>query len=87
MGLYREEATDAPFLIISLVFNPLIGLLRHPRPSTRVLQNMSARAVPATDSYEQIKEALKSDLPGVRIHRTLFWRYLAIWQNPCTSPC
>lgn len=81
VGVYREEPTDAPFSIISLVLNPIIGVLRHPLPSTRVPQHVSAPAVPATDSYQQIKEALKAELPAVRIHRTLFWRYLAIWQN------
>lgn len=82
VGLYREEPADAPFSIISLVLNPIIGLLRHPRPSTRLPDSMSAPAVAATDSYQRIQEALKAELPGVTIHRTLFWRYLATWQKP-----
>ncbi|MBU4188858.1 MAG: class I SAM-dependent methyltransferase [Actinobacteria bacterium] len=81
VGVYREEAADAPFSFISLALNPLIGLLRHPQPSVRLPQGMSAPTASATDCYQQIKEALKAELPGVKVHRTLFWRYLAIWQN------
>lgn len=43
--------------------------------------NMSAPAVPATDTYRRIKNALEAGLPGAKVHRTLFWRYVAIWQN------
>lgn len=81
VGVYREEPADAAFSIISLVLNPIIGLLRHPLPSTRIPQNMSAPALRATDSYQQIKKALKAELPGAKVHRTLFWRYLATWQD------
>jgi SAM-dependent methyltransferase len=82
VGAYREEAPDAPFSIISLALNPLIGLLLHPRPARRIPQNMGAPTADATDSYRQIKEALTAELPGVKARRTLFWRYLAVWQNP-----
>lgn len=82
VGVYREEATDAPFSIVSLALNPLIGLLRHPRPSSGLPHNMCVPTVQATDSYRQIKEALRAELHGVKVHRTLFWRYLATWQSP-----
>jgi SAM-dependent methyltransferase len=81
VGVYREEPTDAAFSIISLALNPIIGLLRHPRPASRLPQSMSAPVVPATNTYQQIKDALTAELPGVQVHRALFWRYLAIWQN------
>lgn len=86
VGVYREEPTDALFTIISLVLNPIIGLLRHPRPSSQLPSNMSAPAVPATDSYQQIKNALEAELPGVKVRRTLFWRYVACWQNEPRRP-
>lgn len=81
VGVYREGSTDALFSIASVLLNPVIGLLRHPRPSTQLPPNMSAPAVPATDTYRRIKNALEVGLPGAKVHRTLFWRYVAIWQN------
>lgn len=81
VGLYREEPTDALFSISSVVLNPIVGLLKHPRPSAQLPQSMSAPTVPATDSYRRIKEALEASLPGVAVHRTLFWRYVAIWHD------
>jgi len=110
VGVYREERTDALFSIISLVLNPIIGLVRHPRRAARLEErtdalfsiislvlnpiiglvrsssraarlpeNMAAPAVPATDSYRQIREALHATLPGVKVRRGLFWRYIATW--------
>lgn len=82
VGVYREGRADALFSIISLVLNPVVGLLRQPRPTTHLPQSMSAPALPAVDSYRTIKEALLAGLPEVRVHRALFWRYLAIWHKP-----
>ena len=79
VGVYREERRDALFSIISLVLNPIIGLVRHPRRAARLPANMAAPAVPATDSYRQIREVLHAALPGVKVRRGLFWRYIATW--------
>lgn len=86
VGVYREEPSDALFSIISLVLNPIIGLLRHPRTAAQLPPNMLAPAVPATDAYRLIKNALETELPGVKVHRTPFWRYVAIWQNDRRRP-
>jgi 2-polyprenyl-3-methyl-5-hydroxy-6-metoxy-1,4-benzoquinol methylase len=79
VGVYREERTDALFSIISLVINPIIGLVRHPRRAARLPESMAAPAVPATDSYRLIRQALHAALPGVKVRRGLFWRYIATW--------
>jgi hypothetical protein len=79
VGVYREERTDALFSIISLVLNPIIGLVRSPSRAARLPENMAAPAVPATDSYRQIRRALHAALPGVKVRRVLFWRYIASW--------
>ena len=79
VGVYREERTDALVSIISLVLNPIIGLVRHPRRAARLPENMAAPAVPATDSYRLIRAALHAALPGVKVRRGLFWRYIATW--------
>ena len=79
VGVYREERTDALFSIISFVLNPIIGLERSSSRAARLPENMAAPAVPATDSYRQIREALHATLPGVKVRRGLFWRYIATW--------
>lgn len=79
VGVYAEERTDALFSIISLVLNPIIGLARHPRRAARLPQNMAAPAVPATHSFRHIREALHTALPGIKVRRGLFWRYIATW--------
>lgn len=81
VGVYREEASDALLSIISLALNPLIGILLHPRPASQLPPAMSAPTAQATDSYRDIRTALSAELPGVKVHRTLFWRYVATWQN------
>ncbi|MFI2754464.1 class I SAM-dependent methyltransferase [Cellulomonas sp. P22] len=79
VGLYREERTDTLLSTVSLVLNPIVGLVRHPRRAAGQPENMTAPTAPASDSYRQIKEALRAALPGVRVRRGLFWRYTAVW--------
>jgi len=79
VGVYREERTDALVSIISLVLNPIIGLVRSSSRAARLPENMAAPAVPATDSYRLIRAALHAARPGVKVRRGLFWRYIATW--------
>jgi len=37
---------------------------------------------PATSRNIEVKNAMKTELPGVSVHRGLFWRYVAIWTAP-----
>jgi len=82
VGLYREEPNDALYSLASLLLNPLVGIVVHPRPSVRLPSNMCAPTAEATDTYRAIREALRARLPGVRVHRGLFWRYTATWRAP-----
>lgn len=79
VGLYREERTDALLSTVSLALNPVVGLVRHPRRAAEQPEGMTAPTAAATDSYRQIKEALRAALPGVTVRRGLFWRYTAVW--------
>jgi SAM-dependent methyltransferase len=82
VGAYREEPSDAAFSVVSLLINPIIGLIRHPRRADALPDNMNAPAIPASESYREIRDALRAALPGVRVRRGLFWRYLATWHAP-----
>ena len=81
VGVYREEPSDALHSMVSVVLNPIIGILRHPRRATELPPNMTAPTVRVTDSYREIRRALRAELPGVTVRRSLFWRYVAIWHS------
>lgn len=81
VGVYREEGRDALLSLVSLLLNPIVGILRHPRRASVIPASMTAPTRPATHSYREIRRALQAGLPGVTVHRSLFWRYVAIWHN------
>ena len=80
VGVYREEPSDAVLSVVSVLLNPVIGMLRHPRRADSPPDNMTAPAVPASDSYRVIRDALREALPGVSVRRGPFWRYSAAWR-------
>jgi 2-polyprenyl-3-methyl-5-hydroxy-6-metoxy-1,4-benzoquinol methylase len=82
VGVYREERSDAALSIVSVVLNPIVGMLRHPRRAVALPTNMAAPVAPASDSYRLIRDALREELPGVKVRRGLFWRYTAVWRAP-----
>lgn len=82
VGTYRETSADWPLSLLSLVLNPLIGVVLHPRAVSRVPQHMTAPVASAADSYRDIACALRTELPGVSVHRGMFWRYVATWRVP-----
>lgn len=83
VGCYREDPRSGRWLeIVSLLMNPLIGLMLHPRRASALPQNMTAPTTDPPDSYMQIRGALHALLPGVKVRRCLFWRYTAVWLAP-----
>ena len=82
IGAYRETPSDWPLSLLSLALNPLIGMILHPRPGGRLPQHMTAPTTSPTDSYRDIACAFRAELPGVSIHRAMFWRYVASWRAP-----
>jgi SAM-dependent methyltransferase len=82
VGAFRETLSDWPLSLLSLALNPLIGMALHPRRAGRLPQHMTAPVAAAPDTYRDIACVLRAELPGVSIHRGLFWRYVAIWVAP-----
>lgn len=83
VGCYREEpGSDLLRGYASLLLNPLVGLVVHPRRASTFPANMTAPVATPTDSYEEIRDALRAALPGVKVRRGLFWRYTAVWVAP-----
>jgi SAM-dependent methyltransferase len=86
VGAYREERRDLPLSIASLLLNPVIGILKHPRPTTARPESMTAPVADPEHSYLEIRAALRRELPGIRMRRRLFWRYVAEWRAPEVTP-
>ena len=82
IGTYRETPSDWPLSLLSLALNPLIGMILHPHSVGGLPQHMAAPTTSATDTYRDIACAFRAELPGVWIHRGMFWRYVASWRAP-----
>jgi len=83
VGCYRGETrSDALLSHASLLLNPLIGLVLHPRRAFGLPASMGAPVASPEESYGRIRGALRAALPGVRVRRGLFWRYTAVWVAP-----
>lgn len=82
VGAYRETRADLPLSVLSLVLNPLVGAVKHPRRAARPFQQMTAPTADPDETFAQIKQAMQVVLPGVSVRRGPFWRYVATWKAP-----
>jgi SAM-dependent methyltransferase len=82
VGVAGESPGDALRSGISLVLNPLIGLVRHPTRATQPPAHMRAPTSAADQTFDEIRGIADEALPGVRMRRRLFWRYTATWTAP-----
>lgn len=82
VGVAREDRGGAALSTASMVLNPLVGVLSHRgRPSDRPT-GMTAPTTAATQTFPEIRAAAQRVMPGITMHRGLFWRYLATWSAP-----
>lgn len=79
VGLARETNRDAPWSIISVLLNPLLGLILHPRPDGSVPAGMTAPARDPEETFDEIRQLARRLLPGARMRRGLFFRYTMVW--------
>jgi hypothetical protein len=92
VGLARANSLpDLAADLISAAANPLMGLIRHPRPARPADRPAAGQPVmpvraPATTQAE-ITAAATARLPGATIRRRLFFRYTLRWDKPpVTAP-
>ena len=87
VGVSREEGrVDLALSLVSVVLNPVVGMLKHPRRAESVPVGMTAPTAPASESFDQIRAVMRERLPGVRLRRGLFWRYRAVWRDTRAAP-
>jgi SAM-dependent methyltransferase len=80
VGLARETRADAPWSAVSVLLNPLMGLILHPRADGVMPAGMTAPARDPHQTLDEITDIAGRILPGVRIRRGLFFRYTLVWQ-------
>lgn len=77
-----DDLTGKLLSSISLVMNPAIGMIRHPRHAVGPPAHMRAPTAEPTDPFRTIRTIANEVLPGIRMRRALFWRYTASWTAP-----
>ncbi|UNK69295.1 class I SAM-dependent methyltransferase [Microbacterium sp. H1-D42] len=82
VGVARETSADAARSLVSVVLNPLVGLVRHPRRAVARPTHMRAPVAEPRESFDEIGAVAEEVLPGIRLRRRLFWRYTAVWAAP-----
>jgi SAM-dependent methyltransferase len=82
VGISREARADLPWSIASLILNPIVGAVVHPRRSGKIPAHMTAPTAMAAESFEEIALTAERILPDARLRRGLFWRYTLSWHAP-----
>jgi SAM-dependent methyltransferase len=92
VGLARVNSLpDLVADLISAAANPVMGLIRHPRPARQAEGPAAGQPVmpvrdPAT-TLAEIIAAARARLPGATVRRRLFFRYTLRWDKPpATAP-
>jgi SAM-dependent methyltransferase len=87
VGLARlESPADVAIDLASAVLNPLVGLIKHPRPvpePSGVAQDGPVMPMKeASTTVADVVRAGRAALPGCSVRRRLFFRYSLRWDKP-----
>ena len=91
VGLARVNSLlDLAVELISAAANPVMGLVKHPRPARPADGAAAGQPVmpvrdPAT-TLAEITAAARAHLPGATVRRRLFFRYTLRWDKPPVTP-
>jgi SAM-dependent methyltransferase len=87
VGLARADSlADLAFDVVSGAANPVMGMIKHPRPAGLQQRTLDGKPVmpmmdPAT-TLAEIAKAAGARLPGSSVRRRLFFRYTLRWDKP-----
>ncbi|HSZ42004.1 MAG TPA: class I SAM-dependent methyltransferase [Trebonia sp.] len=87
VGLAKADSpADAMVDLMSSAANPVVGLIKHPRPAPPAATAAAGQPVmPVRDpsaTLAEIEAAASERLPGTAIRRRLFFRYTLRWDKP-----
>jgi SAM-dependent methyltransferase len=85
VGLARaDSAADLAFDVVSGAANPVMGMIKHPRPARVQRSTDEQPAMPMMDpstTVAEITKAARAQLPGSAVRRHLFFRYTLRWEK------
>lgn len=87
IGAPRDLAVD----LVSSFTNPVVGMVKHPRPVRAVGPGRpadDASPVPmrsADETYGEARQTARRVLPGARFRQRLFFRYTLEWTRPADA--
>ncbi|MER6188081.1 class I SAM-dependent methyltransferase [Streptomyces sp. NPDC001652] len=81
VGVYRPRRSDYLIDAVAIPANVAMAWIKNkgrkvPRPAS-----MTAPTRPATMTFADVVRDARQALPGVRLHRRLFWRYTLVWHR------
>jgi SAM-dependent methyltransferase len=87
VGLARPDSlADLAFDVVSAAANPVVGMIKHPRPVRPPQRSLDAPpAMPMMDpatTLAEITKAARAHLRGSTVRRRLFFRYTLRWEKP-----
>ena len=87
VGLAKADSLpDLAVDVVSSAANPVVGLLKHPRPARATEEPAPGQpAMPVRDpttTFAEIAEVARARLPGATVRRRLFFRYTLRWDKP-----
>jgi SAM-dependent methyltransferase len=83
IGCHRDQSpADHLSGLVSLLLNPIIGLVKHPAPATEPPPHMRAPTAEPPHTLARIRAAAARELPGARVRRRLFWRHTLVYDHP-----
>lgn len=87
VGLARPDSlADFAVDVVSSVANPVMGMMKHPRPARPTPPDPDRRpGMPVQDpvtTFAEIRAAARARLPGAVVRRRLFFRYTLRWDKP-----
>jgi 2-polyprenyl-3-methyl-5-hydroxy-6-metoxy-1,4-benzoquinol methylase len=85
VGCYQETGrVDLLVSLLSVLVNPVVGLVKHPTRATALPMHMTAPTADPQETLGDIRAAAEQELPGARIRRRLFWRYSLVYDAPAS---
>lgn len=86
VGLAKSPASpsDAAIDLVSAALNPLVGMVKHPRPAapTATAYDEAMPMLEPIETFDEIAAVARRVLPGARLRRRLFFRYTLAWERP-----
>lgn len=73
---------DQLWTLVSAVTNPVIGLVKHPRPDRSGRQPPGFPVADPTVPFDEVRAHAESLLPGATLTRRLAFRYTLEWTKP-----